>query len=292
MSTPLLGFEPQRISLRLEQILPIRLIKEPHKAFTRYRTMVNTIRQHGIIEPLVVCRQKNGTFLLLDGHLRLAAAKEIGLKSVDCIVSIDDESFTYNSRINRIAPVQEHRMIMQAIRNGVSPEKIASALNRSVDDVEAYTLLLDGLAQETVDLIKDKRISIGAIKILKRVTPVRQVEMVELMNAANNFAESYARALLLNTHMDFLTEREKRRRQANPKTEELEQIEKEVREMMGDYKAAEETHAERVLQFSFIRGYVKKLLDNAKIVRYLNTHHSDILAQFEDIAATDSLMTV
>lgn len=292
MSTPNLAFEPQRISLRIDQILPIRLVKKPHKAFSRYRTMVNTVRLHGIIEPLVVCRQKSGSFLLLDGHLRLAAVKEIGLKSVDCIVATDDESFTYNAKINRISPVQEHRMIVQAIRNGVSSEKIASALNRTVDDVEAYTQLLDGIAQETIDIIKDRRISIGAIKILKRVTPVRQIEMVELMSAVNNFAESYARALLANTPVEFLTEREKRRRKANPKTEDLEQIEKEVREMMGDFKAAEEAHGERVLQFSFIRAYVKKLLDNAKVVRYLNSHHSDILAQFEDIAATDSLMTV
>lgn len=292
MSTPKLSFEPERFTLGIDQILPLRIIKEPQKSFSRYKTMLDTMKIFGLIEPLVVYRQKAGSYLLLDGHLRLSAARELGFKSVDCIASTDDESFTYNAKINRISPVQEHKMIMQAIHNGASPEKIAAALNRSVEEIHANTQLLAGIDDETVDIIKDKRISVGALKILKRVTPVRQVEMAQLMSAVNNFTESYARALLVNTPVDFLTEREKRRRNAVPRPEELEQIEKEVKEMMNDFKAAEEAHGERVLQFSFMRAYIRKLLDNAKIVRFLNSNHNDILAQFEDIAATDSLMAV
>jgi ParB-like chromosome segregation protein Spo0J len=292
MSTPKLGFEPERFSLKLDQILPLRVIKEPQKSIKRYRTILASMKAFGIIEPLVVHRQKSGHYLLLDGHLRLEGAKELGLTSVDCIASTDDESFTYNARINRISPVQEHHMIMQAIRNGVSPEKIAKGLNRSVEAVQANTQLLVGIDPETVELIKDKRISIGAIKILKRVTPVRQVEMAELMGTMNNFSASYARALLMNTPTEFLTERERRRQISVPKAEEMEQIEREIRSMMTDFKAAEESHGERVLHFSFIRAYVKKLLDNARIVRHLTANHNDILAQFEEIVATDSLVAV
>lgn len=287
-----LGFEPQRFPLKLDQILPIRLVKDPQKTVVRYKTILVTMKACGIIEPLVVYPQHNGSYLLLDGHLRLAAARELGLKTVECIASTDDESFTYNARINRISPVQEHHMIMQAIRNGVSEEKIAGVLNRSVESIRDNTQLLTGIDPETVEIIKEKRIAAGAIKILKRVTRFRQVEMAEMMSAVNNFTESYARALLSNTAPEFLTERERRRQNANPKPAEIDQIEKEVKAMMTDYKAAEELHGERVLHFSFIRAYVKRLLEKAKIVRYLTAKHNDILAQFEDIAATDSLMTV
>jgi hypothetical protein len=38
-------------------------------------------------------------------------------------VSTDDEAFTYNKRISRIAPIQEHRMILKAIERGVSGGK-------------------------------------------------------------------------------------------------------------------------------------------------------------------------
>ena len=41
--------------------------------------------------------------------------------------------------------------------------------------------------------------------------------------------------------------------------------------------------------FTLARGYIKKLLDNAKVVRFLNTNHSDILSEFESITAAESL---
>ena len=44
----------------------------------------------------------------MDGHLRYYALKELGITEVDCIVSHEDESFTYNARINRVFPIQEH----------------------------------------------------------------------------------------------------------------------------------------------------------------------------------------
>ena len=35
--------------------------------------------------------------------------------------------------------------------------------------------------------------------------------------------------------------------------------------------------------------YMKKLLENSKVVRFLNTNHADILAEFEAIAAAEAL---
>ena len=49
-----------------------------------------------------------------------------------CLVSTDDEAFTYNKRVNRIAIIQEHRMILKAIERGVPEERIAKALNIDV----------------------------------------------------------------------------------------------------------------------------------------------------------------
>ena len=42
--------------------------------------------------------------------------------------SFNDRSYTYNKRINRLAAVQEHRMIVRAVDRGVSEERIAEAL--------------------------------------------------------------------------------------------------------------------------------------------------------------------
>jgi hypothetical protein len=61
---------------------------------------------------------------------------------VECLVSKQDEGFTYNARVNRLNQIAEHKMIMKAINNGVKPERIAAALNLTVQDVKASMTLV------------------------------------------------------------------------------------------------------------------------------------------------------
>src|SRR5262245_336231 len=132
-----IGFELRKIRVPLSAILPLRQIKDPQKHIHRYQAIRDSISQVGLIELLSVypLKGEQGKYLLLDGHLRLLALKELGETETDCIVAKEDESFTYNARVSRLAPIQEHKMIMKAVQNGVKPEKIAAALNISVKDV-------------------------------------------------------------------------------------------------------------------------------------------------------------
>jgi len=67
---------------------------------------------------------------------------------VTCLVSTDDEAFTYNKRVNRIAIIQEHRMILKAVERGVPEERIAKALNVDVRSIVLKRRLLDGICAE------------------------------------------------------------------------------------------------------------------------------------------------
>ena len=51
----------------------------------------------------------------------------------------------------------------------------------------------------------------------------------------------------------------------------------------------EESHGRNVLNLVLVVGYLKKLLDNARVVRYLSQHHAEILAEFQKIVETKSL---
>ena len=77
MSEQKIGFELRRMRLPLDVILPVRSIKNPHN-LNRYRAIVESIKEVGMIEPLIVHPQKDkpGSYLLLDGHLRLLALKQ------------------------------------------------------------------------------------------------------------------------------------------------------------------------------------------------------------------------
>lgn len=288
MSKPRFGFELKRITLPLDVILPIRSIKEPRKEVLRYTTILASVKEVGLVEPLIVYPRKDA-YILVDGHLRYLALKEIGAKQADCIISTEDEGFTYNARISRIAPVQEHKMITKAVKSGVSPERIAAALNMKVEDIRARLNLLDGINAEAIELLKDKHISPGALGVLKRVSAIRQIEMAELMVSVNNFSSSYAHALLIGTPQDHLLNPTKPKAAKGVSPEEIARMEEEIETLEQDFKAAEESYGANVLNLTVLRQYIKKLLTNTRVVRFLNTNYPEIVAELEIVANMDVL---
>src|SRR5208282_5294689 len=153
------------------------------KKANRYETILASLKVVGLVEPLVVFPQKGqpGKYMLVNGHMRHYAMKELGMTAADCIIANDDEGFTYNARISRLPAIQEHKMIMQAVKNGASLERIAAALNISPQGVKASLNLLNGINDEAVELLKDKPISPAALRMMKKVTGERQVYMARMM---------------------------------------------------------------------------------------------------------------
>lgn len=72
---------------------------------------------------------------MLDGHVRLEALRELGQTHVRCLVAMDDETDTYNKRVNPMSPIQEHLMIVKAIKSGASEERIATVLNVDIASI-------------------------------------------------------------------------------------------------------------------------------------------------------------
>ena len=125
-----MAFEASTLRVNIADILPLRAVRPALKSTKKYTQIVASIRELGIIEPPVIARRRgiDGKFLLLDGHLRIEALKDMEVTEVVCLLSTDDEAVTYNRRVSRIAIVQEHRMIMKAIERGVPEQRIAKAL--------------------------------------------------------------------------------------------------------------------------------------------------------------------
>lgn len=290
MSEAKVAFEMRKIRLPLDSLLPVRLIKNPYN-LRRYLAIVSSIREVGMVEPLVVYPQKGkaGAYLLLDGHLRHVALKQLGETEADCIVANDDECFTYNARINRLPPIQAHKMIVKAVNNGVRPERIASALDIDVADVRALMSLLEGINEEAADLLKDKSISARTVRLLKKVTGVRQIEIAELMVSANSFGIGYAEALILGTPKDQLAHPEEPKKKAGSSAEDIARMEEEMESLERDLKAVEDGYADNMLTLTVARGYIRKLVENTKVVRFLNAHHAEILAEFEAVAKAETV---
>jgi hypothetical protein len=132
-------------------------------------------------------------------------AAQLGIETVECLVANDDETYTYNKRVNRLPPVQEHRMIVRAIERGVTEAVIADALGLEVQSIRARFRLLDGICDETADMLKDTNCSMRVFDMLRRMSPMRQIEAADLMIGQNNYSLIFARALLAATPEDQLT---------------------------------------------------------------------------------------
>ncbi|WP_277620944.1 ParB/RepB/Spo0J family partition protein [Pseudophaeobacter leonis] len=138
----------------VEAVLPLRALGASVKSSRKYHQITASIKEVGLVEPPVITRSpgKEDTYMLLDGHIRIEVLKDLGIERVECLVSTDDEAFTYNKRISRLAPIQEHKMIRRAIEHGVSEEKIALALDLNPRSIVRKANLLEGICQEAVGI--------------------------------------------------------------------------------------------------------------------------------------------
>ena len=196
--------------IRLADILPMRKIAKNAKNTVKYRQITASIRQVGLIEPLVVHPQngKDGKFMLLDGNVRYEVLSELKIDSVKCLVALDDEAFTYNHKVNRLTAIQEHFMIMKAVKSGVSESQIADVLDIDVALIRKKRDLLVGICAEAIELLKGKKATGTTFAQMRKVVPMRQIEMAELMNATNNFSDSYSKCLLAATPNEQLVDKE------------------------------------------------------------------------------------
>lgn len=206
MSQPPLGFVPEPITVLLDRILPSRKPPEGVLESKKFKTILSSIEEVGLIEPLTISKvdPRTGQHVLLDGHIRVLALRQLEFVDAPCFVALDDESYTYNNRINRLSTIQEHFMIRRAVDRGVTPERLAKALSVDVSHIVKKMNLLDGLCQEATELLKDQQFSPNLGAVLRKMKPTRQIECVELMLAANNITVAYCQALLAATPPEML----------------------------------------------------------------------------------------
>ena len=162
-------------------------------------------------------------------------------------VSTDDEAYTYNKRINRLAAVQEHRMIVRAVDRGVPAERIAEALGLDVVTIRRRFRMLDGICPDAVELLKDTACPLVVFEVLRQMAPIRQVEAAELMIGQNNFTMMFARALLAATPANQLIDPRKRKPtgRAAITSEQMARMERELASLESQVKSVEDSYGMR-----------------------------------------------
>ena len=285
------AFEPQTVSVDLADLLPLRQVPPQVLKSRKFRQILSSVREVGIIEPPTVIPEEGetGKYFLAHGYLRVEALRALEIPTVVCLISTDDESYTYNKRVNRLVPIQEHRMILKAIERGVSEERIARALNVNVDSIRRKRDLLRGICPEAVTLLRDRQCPYQTFACLRRMQPLRQIEVVQLMVDTNSFTVAYARSLLLATPPNQLVESSNSRPGSAQATEHMGRLEREIGNLRSRIAEIKDSYGSDHLKLVITRGYLEALFTNEKVVQYLTRHHGDVFGELRKLVESTTL---
>jgi ParB family transcriptional regulator, chromosome partitioning protein len=137
--------------------------------------LVQSIRELGVLQPLLVRRAEDDMFEVVAGHRRLLAARLAGLATVPVKVH-DDDSTLLAARVHEnllredVAPDEEAVFYAELYEaHGEDVDVVAGLVRRSREYVERRLLLLrgDGLVLEA---LRAKRINLGQAEELNRMT--------------------------------------------------------------------------------------------------------------------------
>jgi hypothetical protein len=286
------AFGSDCVVVRIAAILPVKAIEKTAKSSHKYRQIAASIREIGLVEPPVVIQDSRdaNSYLLLDGHLRIEVLRELGQTEVECLVSTDDEAFTYNKRISRLSPIQEQRMIARAIERNVPRDKIARALDINVRSLARKVQLLDGICQEVIGLLKDKICALAVFDVLRKMNPLRQIEAAELLINANNFSVSYASAILAGTPQAQLATPQTPKRLRGMTAEAILRMERELSRLQEAVSSIQDSYGQDHLHLTVVKGYLRKLIGNDRVARYLQQYQPELLLEFQKIADMTSTL--
>jgi len=277
------AFKQHEVVLAIESLILQKEIKPAYRKSNTYKQIAASLHNVGLIEPVVVFPRGPNDYLLLDGHVRIDILKSRGVTDVRAIFATDDEAYTYNKRVNHAPPIAQHFMILKALANGLSEERIASALNVNVANIRTKRDMLDGICPEVIELLKASHVTADAFGALRKMKPIRQIEAAEHMVASGTYSVKFARALLAVTRPESLLEAPAvKRLEATSQGARL-MFEQETESLVRDLKSVEASYGMDILALTVICGYLERLFGNPRVERHLKKYHPDILASISSL---------
>ena len=180
---------------------------QPRKDFdeTELAELADSIRQEGIIQPIVAEDAGDGSYIIVDGERRFRAARLAGLAEVPVILrKYSDEKRMAVSLIaniqradlNSIEEASAYRQIMEL--EGLSQEEVASRVGKNRATV-ANALRLLKLPPEMQECLRKNEISAGHARAILSVADVRdqQVLFAEILKKGFSVREAEKRALAM-----------------------------------------------------------------------------------------------
>lgn len=196
----LLSLDPQDIVANPSQ---------PRQSFSEKAIgeLASSIKEYGILEPLLVCPAVDGKYELIAGERRLRAAREAGLGQVPAIVHEAEGqrrleiALVENIQRKDLNPVEEALAYQELMEEfSLTQEQVAKRVGKSRPAV-ANTLRILSLPQKILDAISQEKISEGHARAIAALeTEAEQMELFKRITSAKlnvrdaeEYVQSYKR---------------------------------------------------------------------------------------------------
>lgn len=196
--------ETKAVEIALDQLYsfdshPFRVLDDE-----KMQETVESIREHGIISPLIVRPGKEGGYEIIAGHRRKRACELLGLKTIPCFIrNLTDEEATItmvDSNIQReellySEKAYAYKMKLDAIKKQGQRTDLTS--RQSVEKLEAADVVgensgdsgrqiqryirLTYLIKTLLDYVDEKRITFGVGIELSYLEPAEQEQLYQIM---------------------------------------------------------------------------------------------------------------
>jgi ParB-like chromosome segregation protein Spo0J len=281
------AFASAAVPLKLSILRIARPLPAPALASKKFYQVLASIAAVGLVEPVVVTAvgEPSESYRVLDGRLRIEALRRLDKDEALCLVTTDDEAYTYNKHISRLSQAQDARMITKALAHGVSRERLATVLGIEPGTVRQKQMLLAGICREAQALLADKTCPGNTFIALKAMRPTRQIEAAELMCGQGNFASSFAKAILAATPPELLEPQRYSKRKLNSDlAAQLARLEKELAILQTQVGAVEQGYGIDHLHLAVAASYVASLMRNEAVTAWLIDQYPEYSSHFQSVA--------
>ena len=208
---------------------------QPRKTFDpeKIEDLANSIKEHGVIQPLVVRKVETG-YEIVAGERRWRAARQAGLKEIPCIVrELSDEqnmlfAIIENMQREDLNPIEEAEGLERMITNfGMTQSEISKSVGKSRPYITNSLRLLK-LPNEIKDMMVDGKLTTGHGRAL--IT-------IEDEDKAIEIAKKVAKEGLSVRKIEELANEKKKKRgkpaKRAPKSPDVLLVERELKDVLG-----------------------------------------------------------
>ena len=176
----------------------------------RLSDMVESVKENGILNPIIILKKEDGAYEILSGHNRAGAARLANLKTVPCIVKenlSEEQAYTYVIETNLMQrSFSDLLPTEKALVLKIRYEKIASQgkrndLQKEINNLEQGIIEKESKAEDKTD----SRKALGKEYNLSGASIARYLRLNELSKSWKQEVDEYQIGLTMAVELSYLS---------------------------------------------------------------------------------------